>query len=168
MRPVDARGAACFAAPMACPDPAAKPDGAKPDAAPPAAGAGAPAAAHSLSIRIDLAGGARIGPGKIALLEAIASEGSISGAGRALSMSYRRAWELVEQLNRGLGTPVVATAAGGAKGGGARLTAVGVAVVEHYRAIEAAAAAAAQPHVAAIGGFGGGRSGSGPEGGASG
>jgi molybdate transport system regulatory protein len=109
--------------------------------------------AHSLSIRIDLAGGARIGPGKIALLEAIAREGSISAAGRALRMSYRRAWELVEQLNRGLGAPVVATAAGGAKGGGARLTAVGLAVVEHYRAIEAAAATAAGPHVAAIGGF---------------
>ncbi|MBS0560543.1 MAG: LysR family transcriptional regulator [Proteobacteria bacterium] len=117
----------------------------------------AEAVAHSLSIRIDLAGGARIGPGKIALLEAIAREGSISGAGRALKMSYRRAWELVEQLNLGLGAPVVSTAAGGANGGGARLTAVGTAVVEHYRAIEAAAATAARPHVAAIGGIGTGR-----------
>ena len=106
---------------------------------------------HALSIRIDLACGTRIGPGKIALLEAIAREGSISAAGRALRMSYRRAWELVESLNSGLGAPVVATSAGGSGGGGARLTAVGAAVVEHYRAIEAEAAAAAKRHVAAIG-----------------
>jgi molybdate transport system regulatory protein len=110
---------------------------------------------HALSIRIDLAGGARIGPGKIALLEAIAREGSISGAGRALRMSYRRAWELVEDLNRGLGAPVVLTAAGGSGGGGASLTPVGEAVVSHYRAIEAEAAAAAKRHVAAIGRFAG-------------
>ncbi len=108
---------------------------------------------HTLSIRIDLAGGTRIGPGKIALLEAIRREGSISAAGRALGMSYRRAWELVEDLNRGLGSPVVATSAGGSGGGGASLTPVGVAVVEHYRAIETEAAAAAKRHVAAIGRF---------------
>ncbi len=112
-----------------------------------------PPSDHTLSIRIDLAGGTRIGPGKIALLEAIAREGSISAAGRALRMSYRRAWELVENLNRGLGAPVVTTAAGGSKGGGAHLTSVGTALVEHYRAIEAEAAAAAQRHVAAIGRF---------------
>jgi molybdate transport system regulatory protein len=110
---------------------------------------------HALSIRIDLAGGTRIGPGKIALLETIAREGSISAAGRALGMSYRRAWELVEDLNRGLGAPVVATSAGGSGGGGASLTPVGVAVIEHYRAIEAAAAEAARQHVAAIGQFAG-------------
>jgi len=108
---------------------------------------------HTLSIRIDLAGGTRIGPGKIALLEAIAREGSISAAGRALHMSYRRAWELVEDLNRGLGAPVVSTSAGGSGGGGASLTPAGAALVDHYRAIEAAAAAAAKRHVAAIGRF---------------
>jgi molybdate transport system regulatory protein len=111
---------------------------------------------HALSIRIDLAGGTRIGPGKIALLEAIAREGSISAAGRAMRMSYRRAWELVEALNRGLGSPVVTTSAGGSGGGGASLTAVGDALVGHYRAIEAEAAAAAQRHVKAIGEFAGG------------
>ncbi|MFC7554430.1 winged helix-turn-helix domain-containing protein [Pseudoroseomonas wenyumeiae] len=79
----------------------------------------------------------RIGPGKISLLEEIGRSGSISAAGRALKMSYRRAWELVEDLNRGLGTPVVETAAGGAGGGGARLTLAGEAVISHYRAIEA-------------------------------
>jgi molybdate transport system regulatory protein len=113
----------------------------------------APPSDHTLSIRIDLAGGVRIGPGKVALLEAIAREGSISAAGRALRMSYRRAWELVENLNTGLGAPVVTTSAGGSKGGGTSLTPVGIAVVEHYRAIEAEAAAAAQRHVAAIGRF---------------
>lgn len=99
--------------------------------------------AATLSIRIDLPGGLRIGPGKVRLLEEIAARGSISAAGRALRMSYRRAWELVESLNAGLGTPVVETAAGGAGGGGARLTPAGEAVIRHYRAVEQAAAAAA-------------------------
>ncbi len=103
-----------------------------------------------LSIRVDLACGVRIGPGKIAVLEAIARSGSISAAGRALRMSYRRTWELVEDLNRGLGSPVVTTAAGGSGGGGASLTAVGAAVVERYRAIEADADAAAKQHLEAL------------------
>jgi len=107
--------------------------------------------AHRLSIRVDLAGGGRIGPGKIALLEAIAASGSISAAGRVLKMSYSRAWELVEDLNRGLGHPVVTTAAGGSGGGGARLTPTGQRVVAEYRALEAATLAAAQPHLAALG-----------------
>ena len=68
-------------------------------------------AGDRLSIRIDLASGAQIGPGKIAVLEEIARAGSISAAGRALGMSYRRTWELVEDLNKSLGTPVVDTAA---------------------------------------------------------
>jgi molybdate transport system regulatory protein len=103
-----------------------------------------------LSIRVDLACGVRIGPGKIAVLEEIARSGSISAAGRALRMSYRRTWELVEDLNRGLGSPVVLTAAGGSGGGGASLTAVGAAVVERYRAIEADAATAAKQHLEAL------------------
>lgn len=111
----------------------------------------APPLPHRLSIRIDLAGGGRIGPGKIALLEAIAANGSISGAGRALKMSYRRAWELVEDLNRGLGVAVVQTAAGGSGGGGARLTAAGARVVAEYRALEVATAAAAEPHLQTLG-----------------
>jgi molybdate transport system regulatory protein len=105
---------------------------------------------HRLSIRVDLAGGGRIGPGKIALLEAIAATGSISAAGRALKMSYRRAWELVEDLNQGLGVPVLHTAAGGTGGGGARLTEAGLRVVSEYRALEAATLAAARPHLAAL------------------
>jgi molybdate transport system regulatory protein len=106
----------------------------------------ATAAAPSLSLRLDLGGGLRIGPGKVVLLEEIGRSGSISGAGRALKMSYRRAWELVEDLNRGMGTPVVEAVAGGAGGGGARLTATGEAIITHYRRIEARARqVAAQP-----------------------
>ncbi|MCW3473575.1 winged helix-turn-helix domain-containing protein [Limobrevibacterium gyesilva] len=107
-------------------------------------------AGHRVSIRLDLASGARIGPGKVALLEEIARSGSISAAGRALKMSYRRAWELVEDLNRHLGTPVVTTAAGGSGGGGARLTEAGAAVVAGYRAIEAASRQAAAAHLDAL------------------
>ncbi|MBP0444482.1 LysR family transcriptional regulator [Roseomonas sp. SSH11] len=103
-----------------------------------------------LSIRIDLGGGVRIGPGKVRLLEEIARAGSISGAGRALGMSYRRAWELVEALNNGLGQPVAETAAGGPGGGGARLTPLGEAVVRNYRAIEDEANAGAAARLAAL------------------
>jgi molybdate transport system regulatory protein len=103
-----------------------------------------------LSIRIDLASGARIGPGKVAVLEEIARSGSISAAGRALRMSYRRTWELVEDLNRSLGTPVVETAAGGSGGGGAVLTHAGKAVIERYRAIEMDTALAARKHLLAL------------------
>jgi molybdate transport system regulatory protein len=109
-----------------------------------------PAAGHRLILRVDLASGARIGPGKVALLEEIGRSGSISAAGRALRMSYRRAWELVEDLNRHLGTSVVTTAAGGPGGGGARLTEAGQAVVSSYRALEAATAETARPHLAVL------------------
>ena len=103
-----------------------------------------------LSIRLDLVSGARIGPGKVAVLEEIARTGSISAAGRALRMSYRRTWELVEDLNRSLGTPVVETAAGGSGGGGAVLTRAGTTIVERYRAIEMDTASAARKHLLAL------------------
>jgi molybdate transport system regulatory protein len=89
-----------------------------------------------LSIRIDLANGKRIGPGKIALLEAIAEAGSISGAARSLEMSYRRAWLLVEEINASLREPAVAAATGGQHGGGAALTPTGEQIIGLYRAIE--------------------------------
>jgi molybdate transport system regulatory protein len=104
-----------------------------------------------LSIRLDLASGARIGPGKVAVLEEIARSGSISAAGRVLRMSYRRTWELVEDLNRTLGVPVVETAAGGSGGGGAALTPAGKAIVERYRAIELDTALAARKHLQILG-----------------
>lgn len=110
----------------------------------------ATSAGDRISIRLDLASGARIGPGKIAVLEAIALAGSISGAGRTLKMSYRRTWELVEDLNRTLGAAVVETAAGGSGGGGAVLTKAGKAVVGTYRAIEMDTALAARKHLQAL------------------
>src|SRR3954453_13914542 len=110
----------------------------------------APRPADRLSIRLDLGSGARIGPGKVAVLEEIARSGSISAAGRTLKMSYRRTWELVEDLNRSLGTPVVETAAGGSGGGGAVLTKAGKAVVNSYRAIEMDTALAARKHLQAL------------------
>lgn len=114
---------------------------------PPTRKTGSPSGA--LSLRIDLAQG-RIGPGKISLLEAIDREGSISAAGRALGMSYKRAWDLVDALNRILGTPVVATSPGGYRGGGAVLTDAGRNLVADYRAIERAAQRAAEPRLAAL------------------
>jgi len=107
-------------------------------------------ASDRLSIRLDLASGARIGPGKVAVLEEIARSGSISAAGRVLRMSYRRTWELVEELNRSLGTPVVETAAGGSGGGGAVLTQTGKTIIERYRAIEMDTALAARKHLLAL------------------
>ena len=107
-------------------------------------------AGDRLSIRLDLVSGARIGPGKVAVLEEIARSGSISAAGRALRISYRRTWELVEDLNRSLGTPVVETVAGGSGGGGAVLTRAGKAVIERYRAIEIDTALAARKHLLAL------------------
>jgi len=104
----------------------------------------------SLSLRIDVAPETRIGPGKIELLEKIAAFGSISAAGREMGMSYRRAWDLVEDLNRVFGKPMVERQVGGKSGGGAHLTALGLALVSQYRAIEQAAAEAARPHLAAL------------------
>lgn len=104
----------------------------------------------SLSVRIDLSPDLRIGPGKIELLEKIAAFGSISAAGRAMGMSYRRAWELVEDLNHTFTTPVVAARTGGRRGGGAVLTPFGLTLVTRYRAIEKAAWDAASPHLAAL------------------
>jgi molybdate transport system regulatory protein len=103
-----------------------------------------------LSIRIDLDGSHRVGPGKIALLEGIAATGSISAGGRALNMSYRRAWELIEELNAMFGAPVVIPKTGGRKGGGAELTPLGLALIKRYRAIEKVAMAAAKRHVQAL------------------
>jgi len=85
-----------------------------------------------------------IGPGKIALLEAIAATGSISAAARALEMSYRRAWLLTDEMNRGLKMPVIDAKSGGSKGGGAALTPTAVEIVARYRAIEKTAQQAAQ------------------------
>ena len=103
-----------------------------------------------LSIRIDFGPDLRIGPGKIVLLEQIAALGSISAGGRAMDMSYRRAWELIEELNQIFGQPVVKSRSGGKKGGGATLTPLGLSLISRYRAMERAAAAAVEAHLAAL------------------
>jgi molybdate transport system regulatory protein len=95
-----------------------------------------------LKIKLQLFCGDEIamGPGKAELLEAIAREGSISAAGRALGMSYRRAWLLVDAMNRCWREPLVATTPGGAARGGARLTPLGREVLHRYRNMLDAAA----------------------------
>ena len=103
-----------------------------------------------LFLRIDFDEARAIGPGKIKLLELIDALGSISAAGRRMKMSYRRAWLLVDSLNKCFREPLVASQTGGTHGGGAALTPAGVAVVRHYRAVEAAAHAAGASHIDAL------------------
>ena len=89
-----------------------------------------------LTLRLDVGGRATLGPGKVRLLELIGETGSISAAGRAMSMSYRRAWALVESLNSTFAGPLVAARPGGAGGGGAVLLPLGAEIVQLYRALE--------------------------------
>lgn len=86
-----------------------------------------------LSIHFD--SGARIGPGKVALLESVRDTGSISAAARDMGMSYKRAWLLLDSINQAFTEPVVRAAPGGAKGGGAILTAFGLDLLKRYRRI---------------------------------
>lgn len=104
--------------------------------------------AVTLKSRVRLCKGDEIamGPGKAELLAAIASEGSISAAGRKLGMSYRRAWLLVDTMNRCFREPLVVSAAGGQHGGGAHLSALGMDVLALYQALEADVARAADAH----------------------
>jgi molybdate transport system regulatory protein len=103
----------------------------------------------SLRLRLLLPDGA-VGPGKIALLEAIQRTGTISGAARSLDMSFRRAWLLIDTMNAMFHEPVVKATVGGRSGGGAELTAVGHELVERFRAIEAAARELATPHLSRL------------------
>jgi len=96
-----------------------------------------------LHLRVVLAREVVIGPGRADLLEAIRDHGSISAAGRALGMSYKRAWDLIEAMNGGFPHPLVTTSTGGAAGGGSRLTEHGEATLAAYRTIEERAAQAA-------------------------
>ncbi|SOB88351.1 molybdate transport system regulatory protein [Sphingomonas guangdongensis] len=100
--------------------------------------------ALKLKLQLVCGDGYALGPGKADLLDAIAREGSISGAGRALGMSYRRAWVLVDEMNRCFTERLVDTAPGGGKGGGARLTERGRAMLAAYRDLEGAAAQLAE------------------------
>ena len=102
-----------------------------------------------LSIRIDLPGG-RFGPGKAALLRAIAKEGSISGAARMLGMSYARAWSLTEDMNSCFRKRLVETFSGGHRRGGAHLTEYGVQALALYDKITERAAKASARDLTAI------------------
>jgi molybdate transport system regulatory protein len=101
-----------------------------------------------LTLRVDLGPKQSIGPGKMRLLDAVAETGSISSAGRALGMSYRRAWMLIDDLNSSFRRKVVTTTLGGKEGGGAKLTPFGQELVKRYRAIEQSAAKSTRAHVA--------------------
>lgn len=90
-----------------------------------------------LKIRVPYDGVASaMGPGKADLLDAIERTGSISGAARDMGMSYKRAWDLVDTMNRCFKHPLVATATGGSHGGGAHVTDFGMDVLRRYRDME--------------------------------
>jgi molybdate transport system regulatory protein len=93
----------------------------------------------TIKLKIQLMCGEEIamGPGKADLLDAIVAHGSISAAGRAMEMSYRRAWLLVDAMNRCWREPLVETSPGSSHGGGARVTPFGAAILAHYRALQA-------------------------------
>lgn len=86
-----------------------------------------------LSIRIDLVNGSRVGPGKIALLEAVRAHRSIAAAAREQNMSYRRAWLLIDDMNKAFSKPVVETFPGRSHGAGAALTPFGEHIAARYR-----------------------------------
>ncbi|MEQ5776713.1 winged helix-turn-helix domain-containing protein [Thalassospira sp. NFXS8] len=89
-----------------------------------------------IRLKIDLPGGVRLGYGKVDLLRAVAREASISAAARAMGMSYRRAWLLIDELNKSFSSPVIETRIGGKAHGGATLTAMGETVIAIYLAAE--------------------------------
>lgn len=97
---------------------------------------------RGLTLRVLGRGAPAMGPGKAELIERIAHTGSISAAARAMGMSYRRAWQLVEALNAAYRKPVIVTAVGGKRGGGARVTPYGRQLAAKFRAMEGKASAA--------------------------
>ena len=94
--------------------------------------------------------GARIGPGKIALLESIRDSGSISAAARSMGMDYKRAWTLLESINQAFDEAVVIASPGGTRGGGAQLTSFAMELLERYRRIEQQAADLAAEDIASL------------------
>lgn len=101
-------------------------------------------------LRVTLSDTAYIGPGRADLLELIDRTGSISGAGKAMGMSYKRAWGLVQALNEGFGQALVESSRGGAEQGGARLTEAGRFVLERYRSMQDKTRSAIAEEVAAL------------------
>ena len=107
-------------------------------------------AGETLRLRLNFGPRRIVGPGRVELLEQIERTGSLAAAGRAMRMSYKRAWTLVEELNATFDTPLVALARGGRAHGGAVLTPLGREVVERYRRIVALTLAAVAEDVGAL------------------
>ncbi len=106
--------------------------------------------AKNIKIHLPFGQVSAIGPGKADLLEAIAGSGSISAGARQLGMSYKRAWDLVDTMNRSFRQPLVATATGGSRGGGAHVTEFGREVLRRYREIETKAGQAVSSELEAL------------------
>lgn len=104
----------------------------------------------SIRIRISFRENIAIGQGKADLLEAIHKTGSISAAARVLEMSYRKAWNLVDEMNQCFRSPVVVAVKGGTKGGGAQVTSLGLEALAKFREIQAKASAAIEADVRAF------------------
>ncbi len=90
----------------------------------------------SARVRIYFDAERAIGPGRIELLEGVHNTGSLVQAARGMNMSYRRAWQLLQSLNRSLLNPVCVSVKGGRGGGGAQLTPAGKALIRAYRSFE--------------------------------
>ncbi|MGE3771875.1 MAG: winged helix-turn-helix domain-containing protein [Gammaproteobacteria bacterium] len=105
------------------------------------------------TVRVLLGAVIAMGPGKADLLEAIEGTGSISAAAKSLGMSYRRAWMLVDTMNRCFREPVVSAATGGSGGGGAEVTPYGREILKRYRAMEARAVGAIARDIEDFSGF---------------
>jgi molybdate transport system regulatory protein len=103
-----------------------------------------------LTIRIDFEHGDQLGPGKVRLLELVSETGSIRKAAAQMKMSYRKAWLLLQALEKTFREPLVATETGGRAGGGAKLTPLGVRVAARYRGIEAKALKACSTDLRAL------------------
>ncbi|MCU4413416.1 winged helix-turn-helix domain-containing protein [Acinetobacter sp. WU_MDCI_Axc73] len=93
------------------------------------------------------------GPGKADLLEAIHQTGSISQAAKKMNMSYRRAWQLVETMNQLFNSTLVETYKGGESGGGAIVTAFGIAILKQFRCMEQKALAAIETDFQQLSGY---------------
>jgi molybdate transport system regulatory protein len=89
-----------------------------------------------IRFRIDFTENSNLGPGKIALLEGIRTYRSVSEAARRMKISYRRAWLLLDSLNKSFDMPATVNSVGGRGGGGAEITPFGVLLIESYREVE--------------------------------
>tara|TARA_Y100000588_G_scaffold239513_1_gene253246 strand:+ start:540 stop:911 length:372 start_codon:yes stop_codon:yes gene_type:complete len=98
-------------------------------------------------LRILLGAAVALGPGKVALLEAVDKSGSITGAARYMGMSYRRAWKLIEAMNNDFKVPLIATSSGGRGGGGALVTKAGFDALKRYRSMETKAGQAVEKEI---------------------